>query len=457
MKKLIGLIAFLFLINVSYSQFKVPEKDPSSYVMDYDGVLTQVQKEDLDRAVREITKKSTVEIAVVILSDLQGYEIEGVSITIGREWGVGKRGVDNGLVYLIAPKERKSRIEVGYGLEGDIPDITANQLQNLQKKYFKEGDYYGGILEVLTNIGSLVDPIAKEQRQKAQAARVAKRERQWDAMINVIVTIVLPIIVSILLLIIFFYIRRKKKFEIEQKRAAEEARIFNITQIKNYLEGSKNYLATWRQKVGLVHRKVSQEEALLNFISPSISLVDRVICRYEDLTNNLKTKQIDTFKDEELKSSLTAILGFVKGAMDGIQNLEVQIAEYKTRVEYVKKSQTTLPISRNKAIANLPNTVYNADHLRDDLFNVVINTVASSANYPLVRQLETTYSNIINYQEIKRKEEEKKKRDEEDEDRRRRRNNSYASMSSSYSSSSSSSSTSFGGGSFGGGGASSSW
>ena len=62
------------------------------------------------------------------LPDLAGYTIEDWGLALGRGWGIGQKGKDNGVILLVAPKDHELRIEVGYGLEGDLPDATANEI-----------------------------------------------------------------------------------------------------------------------------------------------------------------------------------------------------------------------------------------------------------------------------------------------------------------------------------------
>jgi uncharacterized protein len=163
MKKIILLL--LIIIPVfAYSQFKVPAKIPNTYVFDYDNKLTPENISALNRKLITFRDSSSIEIAVVVLSDLQGYEIEDVATDIFRKWGIGKKDLNNGVLYIVSPANKKARIEVGYGLEGSLTDYTAVSLQDDEKPFYRAGQWYGGIDTVVNNIINHLKPISWEQR-----------------------------------------------------------------------------------------------------------------------------------------------------------------------------------------------------------------------------------------------------------------------------------------------------
>lgn len=119
---------------------------PTGYVNDFANVISKENFIKLDRLVQEVKSKTGAEIAVVTLQSLDGYPIEDIGLAIGRDWGVGEKGKDNGVVVVVAPNDRKMRIEVGYGLEGAIPDSAAGRIRDgYMIPYFKTGDYSSGI------------------------------------------------------------------------------------------------------------------------------------------------------------------------------------------------------------------------------------------------------------------------------------------------------------------------
>lgn len=158
MKKFTLIISLLFSLCV-YAQIEnvVPKKPTvPRLVNDFANVLTQDQMDALERKLVAYDDSTSNQIAIVILptiTDKKGveYPIEDVALKILRDWGVGNQKNNNGIVLLAAMQERKLRIEVGYGLEGAIPDMTANAIiENDLRPNFKNNNYYRG-LDAATN------------------------------------------------------------------------------------------------------------------------------------------------------------------------------------------------------------------------------------------------------------------------------------------------------------------
>lgn len=140
------ILAGLLLCNITVLAAPVFPK-LTGRVVDNAGLLdVQVEKE-LTNILAQHETETTNEIVVVTLTGLQGYPIEDFGYQLGRHWGIGKKGVDNGVLLIIAPRERKVRIEVGYGLEGRITDALANHIiQTRILPSFKKNAYQVGIV-----------------------------------------------------------------------------------------------------------------------------------------------------------------------------------------------------------------------------------------------------------------------------------------------------------------------
>ena len=123
-----------------------PRSNPPRLVNDFAGIIPAGQEESLEKQLVDFDNATSNQIAVITVQSLDNYDVADVAIKYLREWGVGNKN-NNGVVLLVAPNERKVRIETGYGLEGALPDITANQIieGNILPK-FKAGDFSGGIL-----------------------------------------------------------------------------------------------------------------------------------------------------------------------------------------------------------------------------------------------------------------------------------------------------------------------
>ena len=154
MKKLL-LLYFLLVSAVSFAQIESVIPNPSSpprLVNDFTGrFLTQEQVQTLERKLVAYDDSTSNQIAVVIVDDLKGYSRDDYAIALGRKWGVGgQKQFSNGVVILVnaGPKDRGLFIATGYGLEGAITDLVADQIiQQIIIPDFKRGDNYRGLDE----------------------------------------------------------------------------------------------------------------------------------------------------------------------------------------------------------------------------------------------------------------------------------------------------------------------
>lgn len=118
------------------------------YVQDYAGVISQADKQKILRIGQDLDNKTTSQAAVLTVKTLDGYPIEDYALEVLRQWGIGSKAKNNGVLILIAANDRQSRIEVGYGLEGVLPDGLTGRIQDqYMLPYFRQGDYSKGILQ----------------------------------------------------------------------------------------------------------------------------------------------------------------------------------------------------------------------------------------------------------------------------------------------------------------------
>jgi len=138
-------------------------------VVDQAGILTEQQKQALTRKLAEHEKQTSNQVVVVTLSSLQGYEIADYGYQLGRYWKIGQKNLNNGVLLIVAPNERKVRIETGYGLEGALPDVVSNQIiQEQILPHFRNGDYAGGIE---AGVQAILDAIAGEYQASSGRRR----------------------------------------------------------------------------------------------------------------------------------------------------------------------------------------------------------------------------------------------------------------------------------------------
>jgi uncharacterized protein len=120
-------------------------------VVDEAGVLSSDTKDQLESMLAQHEKQTTNQVVVVTLKSLQGYAIEDYGYQLGRYWGIGQKGKNNGTLLIVAPNEHAARIEVGYGLEGTLTDAQSKLIiENVMIPQFKQGNYDKGVLDGTT-------------------------------------------------------------------------------------------------------------------------------------------------------------------------------------------------------------------------------------------------------------------------------------------------------------------
>jgi uncharacterized protein len=168
MRLLAATLAFLFLLTPAWAAPKFPAL--SGRVVDDANILSSETKADLTGKLAALEQKTSRQLVVVTIPSLQGYEISDYGYQLGRAWGIGQKGMNNGILLIVAPTEHKTRIEVGYGLEPIITDAFSSvviQTQVLPK--FRTGDFNGGVeagADALIQQLSL-DPSEAEKRAAA--------------------------------------------------------------------------------------------------------------------------------------------------------------------------------------------------------------------------------------------------------------------------------------------------
>ncbi len=137
--------------------FAIALPQPSGFVNDYANIIEPEWKAQLQTLISEIEKNTTAEISIVTVESLGDKSVEETGLQYLEEWGVGKKGNDNGIVILVAPNDREYRIEVGYGAEGAINDARAGRIgRDILALYFKEKRYGEGLYYAVEEIGGLL-------------------------------------------------------------------------------------------------------------------------------------------------------------------------------------------------------------------------------------------------------------------------------------------------------------
>jgi uncharacterized protein len=131
------------------------------------------QKASLEKMLQTFEQRKGSQIAVLMVPTARPEAIEQYSMRVAEQWKIGRKNVDDGAILIIALKDRELRIEVGYGLEGALPDATANRIiDEIIVPRFKQGDFYGGITAGVDRMIRVIDgePLPEPKRAPAGGA-----------------------------------------------------------------------------------------------------------------------------------------------------------------------------------------------------------------------------------------------------------------------------------------------
>ena len=135
---------------------------PQGFVGDYAQVIDPAYQQKINAAGQQLWQKTGVAVVVATLPSLDNESIEEAAARLYRAWGIGKKGVDRGALILVAVKERRVRIEVGYGLEGSLTDARAGQIRDqVLVPQLREGRYGQGLYEGFSAIAQIAASQAK--------------------------------------------------------------------------------------------------------------------------------------------------------------------------------------------------------------------------------------------------------------------------------------------------------
>lgn len=165
-----GLALALLLVSAS-STWSAEVPALRGRINDYAQVLSRDLAQNLENQLEQFEKETGHQVALLTVPSLAGEDIEGFSIRVAETWKIGQKGFDNGVIFVIAPQDRQLRLEVGYGLEGVLPDAVANRIiRDIVVPRFRENDYEGGITSGLDAVLKTIrgEPLPEAARQKSR-------------------------------------------------------------------------------------------------------------------------------------------------------------------------------------------------------------------------------------------------------------------------------------------------
>ena len=192
MKRFLFTILFAALVVAGFSQKVPPRPNPPRLVNDFTNTLSSDQVATLEQKLVAYDDSTSNQIAIVIIPSTDDYAPVDYATKLGREWGVGNKKTNNGLIILIAKNDKSIFIAPGYGLEGAIPDITAQSIiDNYIKPNFRENDFFKGL-----DLGTTAVMKAAAGEYKAPAGYRAKKGKSGGG--NILGIIIILFIVMML-------------------------------------------------------------------------------------------------------------------------------------------------------------------------------------------------------------------------------------------------------------------
>ncbi len=170
MKKFIIIIFSLIFSYNTVISLEVPEL--TGRVNDYANMLSSQEKQELEQTLKTIENNSSAQLVLLTMPSLEDENLEEFTMRVAEKWEIGQKGEDNGVILFVALKERRIRIEVGYGLEPVLPDGRSGTIiRSIITPAFKQGNFYQGFSDAFLAMNSYItgsDDISQYEQKYAQ-------------------------------------------------------------------------------------------------------------------------------------------------------------------------------------------------------------------------------------------------------------------------------------------------
>ena len=203
--KACGILLPLLCLPWGSPAVEVPAR-PQKYVMDLAGIVDDSAEKRINGLLQELEQKTTAQFVILTIKRLEGEPIEAASVSIAHEkWKLGQKGKDNGVLLLIALEDRKYRIEVGYGLEGVLPDSYVGSVgREYLAPYFKKGDTSTGIYAVAAVISQKIAEDAGVTLTGLPKLKEMSRSKKSTGPLRTVVSLL------VFLILIFFFVKNPR-------------------------------------------------------------------------------------------------------------------------------------------------------------------------------------------------------------------------------------------------------
>lgn len=353
---------FLFLLLLIPSILFGADLTPTGWVNDYTGLLTTEQVNSLNNKIANFEKKTDIELTFAIVPTLEDRDIESYANELFKKWGVGKKDRNNGLLVVIAPNERKWRVEVGYGLEAYLTDYQSQELaEGNFKPNFRAGDYFSGI-------DGFVDATTKHLGSSTWEDRMAYKEKQEKADHEAWVNFwwnFLYVVLSIIGLIIIVVAFVKFKAKIDRERAFKVSKDDKVDLYKEKVTIINNKLKAYGLNVIVIDNSLltsiansKDEDELstnfnlsLNSLRPHAELISTIsdltsnLSELDKVYNSLNRKEKDINLSETKKSEFIldpqSTIGSLKSTLDQVKR---SISSYNDKSDRIDEFNSLIAV-----------------------------------------------------------------------------------------------------------------
>ncbi|MFN3877470.1 MAG: TPM domain-containing protein [Brevundimonas sp.] len=185
---LLCLVAALLFAVPAAAQTKIDFPPLTGRVVDQANLLDPATEQALTEKLAALEARSTDQLVVVTVNSLQDQEIEDYGYQLGRAWGIGQKENDNGALLIVAPNERKVRVEVGYGLEPILTDAFSSQvIRDDILPSFRNGDYQAGVVKGVDALIAQLSLDPAEAQARAQAAAAQQTDTKAESIVPIVI------------------------------------------------------------------------------------------------------------------------------------------------------------------------------------------------------------------------------------------------------------------------------
>jgi uncharacterized protein len=199
-------LAVALLAGLPLAAEKISQLKPEGYVNDFAGALSAGARARLTALCEELDKKANAQIAIVTVHTLGGVPIEEFSIDLSTHWGIGPKKSDRGVLILLATEDHKYRVEVGYGLEGILPDGRVGGFGREAVPLLRAGNYDGAVLLLTRRIADVIAEdrgVTLTSTPAIPRAPAPQQESDWAALLPLLFIVAVPMMGWLLPMLLF--------------------------------------------------------------------------------------------------------------------------------------------------------------------------------------------------------------------------------------------------------------